>query len=192
MAANRNRKTVEQRFFSKVAFSDRWHVGRSGLRTRCLEWQGQMGCGSFKENAYGRFAEIATKPQKIVQSHRWLFERWFGSIPDGLVLDHLCRNSACVNPDHLEPVSQAENVRRMRAAVEAGEAVLPTSLHSQIEPRVKQTPVCDEGHEIAGANAWLPNSDCVTPKCRTCRNRWRREDRLRRKNDADRTRLAGA
>lgn len=40
----------------------------------------------------------------------------FGPVPDGLVLDHLCKNRWCCNPEHLEPVHQAENVRRSRSA----------------------------------------------------------------------------
>jgi len=47
-----------------------------------------------------------------VYAHRAFYERYRGPIPDGLHLDHLCRNPPCVNPDHLEPVSNAENLRR--------------------------------------------------------------------------------
>lgn len=43
---------------------------------------------------------------------RVLYEDQFGEIPQGLELDHLCRNPTCVNPDHLEPVTHAENMRR--------------------------------------------------------------------------------
>jgi len=45
-------------------------------------------------------------------AHRVAYEIARGKIPEGLVLDHLCRNPSCVNPDHLEPVTQRENLMR--------------------------------------------------------------------------------
>lgn len=45
-------------------------------------------------------------------AHRLAYEQMVGPIPDGLELDHLCRVRNCVNPDHLEPVTHAENLRR--------------------------------------------------------------------------------
>lgn len=45
-------------------------------------------------------------------AHRVAYERLVGPIPDGMQLDHLCRNRLCVNPDHLEPVTAQENTRR--------------------------------------------------------------------------------
>lgn len=47
-------------------------------------------------------------------AHRVYFEAAHGPIPRGLVLDHLCRNPSCVNPSHLEPVTQRENIKRAR------------------------------------------------------------------------------
>ncbi len=51
-----------------------------------------------------------------VMAHRYMWERHNGPVPPGLILDHLCRNPACVNPEHLEPVTHTENVRRGKAA----------------------------------------------------------------------------
>lgn len=68
----------------------------------CWVWQGA------KRGGYGR-VKLAGKTQ---EAHRVSYEFHIGHIPDGLVLDHLCRNRACINPAHLEPVTQEENIRR--------------------------------------------------------------------------------
>jgi hypothetical protein len=62
------------------------------------------------KNAYGYGV---LRPSRIqFQAHRVVYERHRGPIPEGLELDHLCRNTLCVNPAHLEPVTHAENIRR--------------------------------------------------------------------------------
>lgn len=71
--------------------------------TGCWEWTAHR-----TRLGYGRFYA-----GRYVQASRWSFEFFRGPIPDGLEIDHLCRNRACVNPDHLEPVSHAENCRRV-------------------------------------------------------------------------------
>jgi hypothetical protein len=50
--------------------------------------------------------------QKQIKAHRWMYEHHVGPIPAGLHLDHLCRQPACLRPDHLEPVTVGENLRR--------------------------------------------------------------------------------
>lgn len=48
----------------------------------------------------------------VLPAHRLVYEYEVGPIPDGLTIDHLCRNTICVNPSHMEPVTNAENARR--------------------------------------------------------------------------------
>lgn len=49
-------------------------------------------------------------------AHRWSYEHFVGPIPDGSQIDHLCRNRKCCNPEHLEPISHDENMRRLMFA----------------------------------------------------------------------------
>lgn len=63
-------------------------------------------------NPYGRI-KISGKVRPI---HRVVYKLFVDDIPKGLVLDHLCRNTMCVNPKHLEPVTIAENTRRGNSA----------------------------------------------------------------------------
>jgi len=69
----------------------------------CWEW---IGC--LNESGYG----ILNINRRLVRAHRYSYEIHVGAIPEGLTLDHLCRNPACVRPDHLEPVTLKENCRR--------------------------------------------------------------------------------
>jgi hypothetical protein len=84
---------VWNRLSEKVAF----------VANGCWEWT------AGRDHAgYGRIGIDGT-PEL---AHRVAYEIFVGPIPDGLTLDHLCRNPACVHPLHLEPVSMVENVRR--------------------------------------------------------------------------------
>jgi|SRR3990167_9644245 len=53
---------------------------------------------------------------KTILAHRYLYEKRYGKIPEGMVVDHLCRNPMCVNLNHLEMVTIAENTRRGKVA----------------------------------------------------------------------------
>lgn len=87
--------TASKRFWNKVDASG-----------DCWEWM-----GAIHKLGYGRFG-ITQGVQW--QAHRFAYTELVGPIPEGLHLDHLCRNRSCVNPDHLEPVTAAENTLRAK------------------------------------------------------------------------------
>ena len=84
---------------ARERFEGRYLISDSG----CWEWR-----GARTTDGYGTFSIHS----KTVYAHRYSYEIHMGDIPDGLVLDHLCRVRHCVNPGHLEAVTNAENVRR--------------------------------------------------------------------------------
>lgn len=83
---------TQKRFWAKVQKTD-----------SCWNW---TGCFFRKKGkkTYGCFQNRA--------AHRFSYELEKGKVPDGLTIDHLCENKACVNPEHLECVTQLENVNR--------------------------------------------------------------------------------
>lgn len=83
--------------------------------------------------------------------HRVAYEAFVGPVPEGLTLDHLCRNRACVNPDHLEPVPHRENVLR-------GEG--PTAVNARKTH-------CKRGHELSPENVYI-NATSGSRQCRPC------------------------
>jgi hypothetical protein len=93
------RSSPAERFAKKVEVAD------SG----CWLWT-----ASTNEGGYGHFWR---GPDDWMVAHRFSYEHFVGPIPEGLDLDHLCRVRHCVNPEHLEPVTRRENLRRAWAAV---------------------------------------------------------------------------
>lgn len=110
----------------------------------CWEWRA---CKDSK--GYGAFTFAGSQ----YRAHRVSYEFFIGPIADGLVIDHLCRNTSCVNPAHLEPVTNRENVLRGRG-VSAG---------NMAKTR------CIRGHEFSSENTRLfEELGRMRRVCRTC------------------------
>lgn len=105
---------------------------------------------SLGKGGYGRFF-----PSQFVQmlAHRWAYENLVGPIPEGLELDHLCRVPACVNPDHLEPVTKAENRRRglqgvLRTRCKNGHLQTPENIYTRpSQPTVRLCHICKKARD---------------------------------------------
>lgn len=117
--------------------------------------------------SYGKIGFRADGVPRTLSAHRVSYELHVGEIPKGLTLDHLCRVLSCVNPDHLEPVSLAENV--IRAIAHANpDRNRPERLPRFIRDR------CAHGHEFTAENTlWHRKLSGVRAghvyrACRTC------------------------
>lgn len=124
------------RFWAKVAVTN---------EDKCWEWI--PGAGRRGHVLWGDRMELA---------HRVAYRLLHGEIPAGLVLDHLCMNQRCVNPDHLEPVTQGENMRRARLS-----GAMDPGKHQRDKTE------CPLGHPYSGANLRI---DGGKRTCRKCRN----------------------
>ena len=106
----------------------------------CVLWLGHLDA-----DGYGKI-NVDRQPRG---AHRVVYEMARGPIPAGLVLDHLCRNPSCINPEHLEPVTQRENVLRSRSHI--------------AENARKRS--CKHGHPFDAANTYWHRGQ---RRCRAC------------------------
>ncbi len=103
----------------------------------CWEWTGQL-----QNRGYGVFS-FRGRPWLV---HRWTYIHLVGPIPDGKEIDHLCRNRACCNPAHMEPVTRRENCLR----------------GARSGPRSR----CRRGHRLVAGNVYVGRRG--TRLCKTC------------------------
>lgn len=142
--------TIEpaERFWARVQQDD---------DTGCWEWTGELhysnglGYGDLKVN------------KRMVKAHRFAWELLVGPIPDGLTIDHLCRNTSCVNPGHLEPVTLRVNVLRGEGPM----AINARKTH------------CPQGHEYTPENTAVYRHSRSCRACHRARSRVRYQRRMR-------------
>lgn len=136
-----------QELTSPKVFWDRVELLPSG----CWKWIGYRDRQGYGAGDFGG--------AKSRRAHRIAYEEVMGPIPNGMHLDHLCRNPWCVNPMHLEPVTPRENVMRGFGLA----AINSRKTH------------CDRGHKFTTANTYMAlNGQRI---CRTCKMHWARHKR---------------
>lgn len=119
----------------------------------CWLWTGTVNPGGYGCVGFHKKTRGAHKVSYLLKH---------GTIPDGMDLDHLCRVRSCVNPDHLEPVTRSENLRRGEAGDNLARAAL-SKTH------------CPAGHPYSGTNLYIcprGHRDCVTCQRQRVRD-WR-------------------
>jgi hypothetical protein len=143
----------EARFWNKVeatGFCWNWTAGKD-----------RQGYGGFN----------AGTPRRKFLAHRTSYTALLGSIPEGMELDHLCRNTSCVNPDHLEPVTRDENQKRIPFRI------TDTWLPAWVVSGKNVTGYCKHGHEYTEENTYYYKDGRT--ECRTCKASRPRKPRSR-------------
>lgn len=129
-------------------------------RTGCWNW-----IASCQPSGYGQMTvEKAPSVPTVTTAHRISFEVFVGPIPEDLTVDHLCRNRRCVNPAHLEVVTNKENILRGTSPV----AINKRKTH------------CPKGHPLSGRNIAFAKSGSRI--CRACKRDWNKRYKYRRRH----------
>lgn len=138
-----NNRTDDERF---------WDLVITEPNCGCFIWGGAIVNDFYKKGngGYGIFTIRVEGKSKNVLAHRWAYERFIGPLGAGLVPDHKCRVRSCVNPAHLEAVTQKVNVRR---------GVGPCAVNAAKTH-------CKRGHEFTPENTWYEKNGAR--HCRTC------------------------
>lgn len=132
------------------SFEDRLLKGYTvDVRSGCWLWLGKP----RPRDGYGSIGlpRVPGKSARKALAHKAMYEWLVGPVPAGLVLDHLCRNRMCVNPKHLEPVTDAVNILR-------GEGVSAQNARKTH---------CKHNHPLSGDNLYI-RPDILTRVCKTC------------------------
>jgi len=142
----------------KMTFEERFRSHFVAAPNGCWVWT-----GFIDRHGYGRF-RVEGRVGKTLFAHRVSYELFVGPIPAGLQIDHLCRNHPCVNPRHLEPVTQKENCLR-------GESPFARNFRKT---------ACINGHPFSEENTYARKRG--GRDCKTCNrlNRRRRDEARRR------------
>ena len=135
-------------------FRDKFIVKDCGYDTPCWVWQ-----AATLPNGYSRFHPTGpfTGGNTMVYAHRYSYEIFRGAIPSGMQIDHLCRVRGCVNPAHMEVVTNKVNSLRS----ESFTAKNARKTH------------CPKGHEYSGSNLYVSSQGYR--QCKTCREAYKKK-----------------
>lgn len=139
----------------------------------------RTGCWLWKAGRDTRNKPVLYWNDKTNKAHRVIYEVLVGEVPEGLVLDHLCRDQSCVNPDHLEAVTSSENALRGDTGYHSADR---RNLVYRESSQRKVKDECKNGHPYTELNTYVrTNGD---RECRECRREQARKCRDRKFNRA--------
>lgn len=129
--------------FRKLSFEDR------GYKNKCWIWTGGY-CGTMGRGGYGNFTEFGKK----ILCHRWFFEQFIKKLEPNQHIHHLCEQTRCCNPWHLQPLSPGEH----NLIGNGSPAINARKTH------------CKYGHPLSGDNLVIEKPQ-MRRQCRICNNR---------------------